>query len=328
MPFRGPKKAYASVKDLQRDVSPDQIAALVSALVEFQRAQIFFMLAVQIAALIALHNPTYMEATSWQQLWNNVGILYDLAFGGCLPVVFGLFILRLASEKSFYTLGVSVCCLTLSAVTWFLTAFKRPDPNKSITYDGPDLPACGGMLAPTKYCYDTDWWAFNSDASVKAVPMLAFCFVVQLWLILDQIDLFRIPASSGSPVKGNCFQWWRAKILQYSFWKTYERAVTERFHWLSSIKLDTGERVLKAINSVLLLATELAFVGLNAVLISDYAHILASNDYSQTLNLTDWSLGQVISVTIWVPVLLEYIWVAAGMLSARHFHERKGHADS
>ena len=158
MPIHGPKRASLRADELQRAIrASNHTAALVSALVEFQKAQVFFMLAVQAASMIALHDPKYIQAASWQQLWNNVGILYNLAIGGCVPVLFSLLILRLAGKSSVYTLGVSFCCVILSGTTWFLTWNESPDLNTTISYDGPDLPACGGQLAPIKFCYKSDW---------------------------------------------------------------------------------------------------------------------------------------------------------------------------
>jgi len=63
MPFRGVKRASDLAGRLQRQIAcSHHTAALVSALVEFQKAQVFFMLAVQIAAIIALQNNKYIEA--------------------------------------------------------------------------------------------------------------------------------------------------------------------------------------------------------------------------------------------------------------------------
>jgi hypothetical protein len=87
----------------------DQTAALILALADFQQAQIFFMLSVQIAILVALHNPTYIAANSWESLMNNFGILYSLAFGGCLPVLFVMLMLRVAGKKDFYTTLLTLC---------------------------------------------------------------------------------------------------------------------------------------------------------------------------------------------------------------------------
>ncbi|KAK0948826.1 hypothetical protein LTR91_026944, partial [Friedmanniomyces endolithicus] len=65
IPFHGARKASMLAKKAQTNLRvSDHAAALVSALDEMQKAQVFFMLAVQIAALIALQNPTYIQATS------------------------------------------------------------------------------------------------------------------------------------------------------------------------------------------------------------------------------------------------------------------------
>ncbi|KAK0948698.1 hypothetical protein LTR91_027035, partial [Friedmanniomyces endolithicus] len=77
------------------------------------------------------------------------------------------------------------------------------------------------------------------------------------------------------------------------------------------LHFDTGERMVRLLQSCIVFATECGFVGLNVVLITDYAHLLLVNDF-QTLDLKNWTLGQVIAVTIWVPVFLEYLYVAAG----------------
>ncbi|KAK3114975.1 hypothetical protein LTR53_006154 [Teratosphaeriaceae sp. CCFEE 6253] len=65
MPLHGTRKASQLAQQVQNSIRASKhTAALVAALDEFQKAQIFFMLAVQIAALIALHNPNYIQASS------------------------------------------------------------------------------------------------------------------------------------------------------------------------------------------------------------------------------------------------------------------------
>ena len=141
--------------------------------------------------------------------------------------------------------------------------------------------------------------------------MLVFCFVVQICLILDQLMLFTVTTANGSPDKVNAFQWTHHRALQLGFWPAYERAVARKFTWLSALRLNTAESVLATTQSFILFGTEVAFATLNIILITDYAHILLPNS-SRALDLKDWSLGQVIAVTIWIPVLLEYIWLVAG----------------
>jgi len=165
-------------------------------------------------------------------------------------------------------------------------------------------------VAPTKYCYQYGWFSSNSDATVKAIPMLVFCWIVQICLIVDAIRLFRV-TKNGMPIKSNLFAWLKQKMLDRPYWRTYDEKHLTTSRWRTRFRLDSGDNMIQLAKSVVILGTEFAFVALNVILITDYAHILIPNDF-KTLNLKDWSLGQVIAVTIWVPVFLEYVYKASG----------------
>lgn len=65
-----PRQAWEAALEVQEKLSAYEAAdALKRALTEFQKAQSWFMLAVQVAALVALSNPKYLDVSSWQQLW-------------------------------------------------------------------------------------------------------------------------------------------------------------------------------------------------------------------------------------------------------------------
>ncbi|KAI9783707.1 MAG: hypothetical protein M1816_001188 [Peltula sp. TS41687] len=82
-------------KSRQRD-------ALLSALVDFQKAQCFFMLAVQAAALVAVKKSAGFEARSLQEYANNVDYLPIITKSGSIPVTFVLFTLHNAGMRSCY----------------------------------------------------------------------------------------------------------------------------------------------------------------------------------------------------------------------------------
>ncbi|KAK4580047.1 hypothetical protein LTR86_000249 [Recurvomyces mirabilis] len=306
----GHRRASDLAQEKQAKIAKGYSDALVSALVEFQKAQVFFMLSVQIAILVALHNPSYIEAKNWQALWNNFGILYSLAFGGCLPVLFVLLMLRIAGKKEFYTLLVTLCSVALSSATWFVAWFRAPDPNTSIAEPESPMPdQCAGV-APIKYCYSGNIYYNATENAVKAVPMLVFCFVVLVCLMLDQVAVFTIRTQSGESYKGTCFQWLRHAIVRLPVCENYDRGAEGRPKWMRVLGLDTSGRTLRVVHGFLLFATECAFVALNMVLISDYAHLLTKGNDFRSLDTSSWSLGQIIAVTIWVPVLIEYVWQA------------------
>ncbi|KAK5681793.1 hypothetical protein LTS10_006326 [Elasticomyces elasticus] len=193
-----------------------------------------------------------------------------------------------------------------------------PDPDKSIKYEGAPIPQCAG-IAPIKYCYQYGWADGNSIANISAVPML-----VLICLIVDAMEFFTILHKDGHTSKGSLYQWLEWKVLGRPFWTTYDEKHFNKSRWLTLMRLDSGARIVQLAQSFILFATEIVFVGLNIVLIKDYSTLLLANDF-QTLNLKDWTLGQVISVTIWVPVFLEYIYTAAG--GPEETHKGRLHRD-
>lgn len=61
----------------------------------------------------------------------------------------------------------------------------------------------------------------------------------------------------------------------------------------------------------LILATEITLGAFNILLLHEYARIIRPTDY-RVSDFEIWSLGQVIAVTVWFPVLVEFIWDCYG----------------
>jgi hypothetical protein len=120
-----------------------QYPQFIEALVDLQKAQVFFMLTVQVVALLALAYPSLFEATSYAQLLATTDFLYLAALNGCFPIVLLGSILRAAEQNSLYTATGSRHCVTVSAVTFILTN-KDPFSPADIVADGPYVPECGG----------------------------------------------------------------------------------------------------------------------------------------------------------------------------------------
>ena len=91
---------------------------VIEGLIEFHKAQCFFMLAIQVAALAARHG-RLLDRSSLQQINNDNAFINVLATGGYLPVTFVLYVLRTVGHKSWYTLFLSACTIAVSAATLF-----------------------------------------------------------------------------------------------------------------------------------------------------------------------------------------------------------------
>lgn len=259
---------------------PKQSAALVSTLVEFQKTQVFFMLTVQVAALVALYNTTYFQAASWQQVWQNVNLFFNIASSGIDPITFNLFMLRKADKVSWYVLIASTGCVVVSLVTWFTAKFANPKPDQ-IVATGSVFSECGG-INPTQYCLWPDTLAY-SDTGVS-VPYLLVSVGIFGCLWIEKVKCF------GGPEKGvdklNMFQLLRNKAGKH-----------------------VREHSAKAVD---LFCT-------TAVLFAEYwlvvANVLDVKGYISQLGFTagsSWSLGQIIAVAVWVPVFVEWLYLAIG----------------
>ncbi|KAK4629759.1 hypothetical protein CLAFUW4_08663 [Fulvia fulva] len=108
----------------QRLIDSRYYASFIKLLAEFQKAQVFFISAVEVAALIALHDPSKLADDSSGEtpdspgatnaLLNNTDIFVNLAFAGTLPIVLCLLVLRLAGKKDSYTVAITTCPIALA----------------------------------------------------------------------------------------------------------------------------------------------------------------------------------------------------------------------
>ena len=103
--------------DVQKKWIRRHRVVLLSAMVEFQKAQCFFTLPVQVGALVALATPDTLAPTTLEQFYNNYFMIGLVGISGILPVVFVLFCLHGAGVKSWYVFGLSAAAISVSAVT-------------------------------------------------------------------------------------------------------------------------------------------------------------------------------------------------------------------
>lgn len=152
---RGLGGILTKAQHLQENLKKSQQqAALLEAMVEFQKAQCFFMLAIQIAALLALSsNQNYFDATTYNELLSNANLLNSIAVSGFLPTVQVLWYLHVSGMRSWYVTVLSISTLAVSAATLFCA--QRCALTQVINDNAaPTLDKCGG-ISPTKFCYDS-----------------------------------------------------------------------------------------------------------------------------------------------------------------------------
>ncbi|KAK5681566.1 hypothetical protein LTS10_006099 [Elasticomyces elasticus] len=374
---------WREAKRLQRRVKHSrQAVALKATLVEFQRTQTFFVLAVSVAALLAVSNPNYLQVASYQQLWNNITFISTIAVSGCYPVVLNLLNLRKTGHSSLYLLCISTCCAVVATALWIRTILQQPQPDQMVPSNGYHLPECGTneLTNPTWTWLQTgtsDVYGFTADGKILSFPL-----VVLLFLVIEEVKLFtppRFPGSAAdnvsifaysrslleldrSPAYHKIGRGWRVawawlwtrtpprmKLAlglgrqttrswhRSLTWKSQDAASNISFRhprvagswstlnarifvpywsWVKRMSSNAWNitceycnthniplAILNSLYKYVPILTELPLAAINGVLLARYA------SYIGLLKHGSWSLGQVISVTIWVPVLSEYAYL-------------------
>ncbi|KAG8525678.1 uncharacterized protein KY384_000438 [Bacidia gigantensis] len=197
----------------------EHLSHLVSAMSDFQKAQCFFMVAINIAA-IKVQRQGGLDPQTLQQIYNNYLFLKLIAVSGYLPITFTLFNLHLLNMTSWYLIVLSGCCIVFAIATLgVLGTFKPTD------FDLQDL-ATFAAEGGSEECLTKQIWAYcyeplGSDSSYSpgytssdggnvdtmAWRILAFCLVIMIFLITSQARLRHRP-----PVR-RLFRWIWSEIL-------------------------------------------------------------------------------------------------------------------
>lgn len=207
----GYSKANKVAQRIRNSSRNKRLPSLTGALAEFHKAQCFFMLAINIAALVN-RNSGGFQPNSLQQLYNTYILIKSISISGYLPVTFTLFTLHLVDMVSWYLLVLSVVTVLVSIATLFVIGKFSPSQDdlnylsQQALSGGPD--SCGTKNLFV-YCYNPIGGANNYDSTDPASganSMLAFCLVVLMLLIAHQYHTFKDP-STGQPKP------WLSKIL-------------------------------------------------------------------------------------------------------------------
>lgn len=299
------------------------LAALTSALVEFQKAQCFFAVTLQIAALIVI--PEYLKG-----MHSKDQILLRLtAANGFSPIMLTLaHIDFLGGRNSWYLLFLSGVAFTLGTATyWYTSPQLTGGPiNWQTTYDNPaaPLPSCGNV-APFAPCFvKNQFQDYNIWPKFQGVSLYKLTETVGLvvWVVCLIIFLYRV-AYKICHIRNN---WPRLSKHLSNFRADFKRSLDTSVARLQSHK--QGARFISLIRwystifhlpqisgSIAHAAGKsrtwdythltLGYLGL----VAQTASVIIVLSTSSHLIATQMSFGQIVAVGIWVPVLLEYAYL-------------------
>lgn len=253
----------------KRITSEKQTDTLITALLDFQKSQLFFSMALQVACLYAVHNPAILAARTPKELQSGLLLLTIVGVSGVYPVVLNLLALGLGKKKvDLFTFILTFCAVILASANWLLSAPTVMKPAY-LVQDGFDPVSCGG-INPQQYCMRADRTVaqYLSEESAGASWQAAALVVPYLAII-------------------------------YAGTEKYIKVLIGRLSGLTA----------KVVNSLLqtsLFIMQIWLVFGVAALLLEGSIIISIKEISAR---DKWTLGQIIAVTVWIPCIVQWLYM-------------------
>lgn len=269
----------------------DPASAIVPAVVEFQKAQCFFMLATNIASLI-IQKKGGLAPESFQQLYNTYIFIKVIAIGGYLPVTFGLLTLRMLNKLGWYVLILSVASVGVAIGDMYIERAFTPSMDdltrlQSQSVQGGPV-SCGGNN-PIAWCYNPigiDSYAFRrTNTGDGADAILVFCLIVLVLLTMEHFW------TSSDPTQ--------RKMRNTIFGSCLPRSTLD--------PPGNGGRVVRWLRRFIV-----PVLFTLVVLIYLYCFAFFANDLNwfreNEIYDPSWGFGQIVAILVWAPPVFEYFW--------------------
>jgi hypothetical protein len=257
----------------------DQYAALVSGIVGFQKWQACFAITFLGAALLALSGDGSMfSATMYSQLYSGINMLRTVASTSLIGVVFALYLLHRAGRMSAYVTTLTILAAILSLAVWFVGSGSLPNLAPRMKSEVL-LPSCGGYVTPAKFCANANYTTtpighiFNPIYVALLIGLLVHQSKHCIYMVWRKMAAL-LPIHASELVTR-----WASKMAS---WKHWNRVTLCFLALLDLFFLFT-------------LGLEVYWIILSQFLM-----------YPPYRPPANWTFGQLLAVTVWVPSLLDY----------------------
>jgi hypothetical protein len=265
------------------------VAAFITSLVDFQKAQCYYTMAIQIASKTTLHR-NRAEGTVAQREATITVVRVVATLGVVAPTLI-LYCLCILEKRSWYILLLTVATSTLSFNVFFDPDISRiPDrfftnpDNENTRYNNTDpFSLCSIKLTGR----DPPWHGIFTTWVFYLYGLVLLCF------ILDHIFNPRLPCAKD-----------RSYLLPYI---KVQRSLEDFVAHLSKRK--TTALVTPGGRTVYKLARLFIFVGMISTSFYILGQVTSSlySYYSANMVSHDWSFGQIVSMAVWIPVVVDWL---------------------
>ncbi|PLB38151.1 uncharacterized protein BDW47DRAFT_125590 [Aspergillus candidus] len=264
------------------------------------------MLASQAAILAARKFKAVYEASTYQMLIANEGIASMVSMAGILPVVITMWSLQKWHRNSPWIFFLSCATFVLSEVALYiapLPQIKNIDGVKSNYW--PE--SCGGLPPPLIYCIDP--WTGGQVLSPQQLfryILNPFCSLIWLTIVTKWIWSYVHDRSKPPPRRGT--------LRSFLY--------LQKIHdWLQRFRQTKWGVRLWRLFSAFTVIVELLFILAVCVDARCFWFI-------RTMNIIDfghWSFGQLVAITVWLPVISKYFLLMGGISSYSRSRFPKGY---
>ena len=317
-------------------VAQKRLSRLAGFLTEFHKAQCFFVLATDIAIIVARQRGG-SNFSSLHQLYLDHVVSGTMAVNGAITISFGVLLLHIQRMVSWYLLtlsymGVSVSLAAFQSVSR-LTATPQEHFRILDQFASAGPTECGGSR-PWALCASPGLYPkgkiskFIKPLRALEYKRFAFCIVVMIRITASKLMHSNLPQresdlekhKTASPHRQHRFlshqtQWLTSKILHASntivqeIWShlilpPLRYTLGNRIDPLQSYIIKVGQ--LNALLSVTMILVDVLFLALYVHRMIDLMMTLYSMALSG-IGDTGWSIGQVVAITIWIPPIMEWI---------------------
>ncbi|KAM0714825.1 hypothetical protein Q7P37_009289 [Cladosporium fusiforme] len=267
---------------------PRVTGATFDALTDFHKTQVFFLITLQAASLFAVYDSTLLGARNFNEITDSFWLLTFVGASGTHPVILTLFALRKEGEPlRWFTLFVSFVCIIVAWISWAIMYF-RDIKATDLVQQGYNPQVCGGAN-PGQHCLLRDitihlfaknslsWFSFSGFKAALSPWSAAGALVATLELAAEKALIRFIAKREADP---------EPDAARSCFWR-----------------ITTPTNVHRGLRFVLLVS-EAWLVFATISLLYATVSMMSSQLYKFHEN---WTLGQIIAVAIWVPVVIEWI---------------------
>lgn len=248
----------------------EHLGVVRHALVEFQEAQCFFMIAIEAASLISLStSESFSSAPSFLQYIRNISLIQTCATGGIVPITAGLLLLWSIGLNSWYILICSLVTICMSGTSYGMARdmyFGEAPDQIAFPSQTTGLEKCGYKQPPLIWC--------NSDGETSSDSLFRSANIAALTIFGMLVTLHLWPLGK--------------RLIQ-----PHSSLCQHQMDWSSSRWMRLIARIFYAVAESILFAMTV-----------EYSYVMA---HSVRKSPSTWNFGQLVSLFLWAPISSKYL---------------------